>query len=148
MTFNIWVDGVYGGQPLSQTAEVIRRAEADVVGMQEVKKNGQQIADLLSWNYQHLGRDTAILSRYEIGAVTPEKTGAKLQLDDGQVVYLCNVHLAHAPYQPYQLLGIPYHDAPFLNTAEEAVAAAEGEAPAEAAEKAPEAEKTEESSGD
>ena len=35
-----------------------------------------------------------------------------------------NVHLAHAPYQPYQLLKIPYANAPFIQTADEAVRAA------------------------
>ena len=35
-----------------------------------------------------------------------------------------NVHLSHAPYQPYQLLKIPYADAPFIKTAEEAVSEA------------------------
>ena len=125
MTFNIWFDGVYTGEPISRTTEVIRQAGADVVGMQEVKENAQPIADLLGWRYQQLEWDTAILSRYEIVATTPEKIGAKLRLDDGRVFYLCNVHLAHAPYQPYQLLGIPYNDAPFLKTEEEAIAAAE-----------------------
>jgi endonuclease/exonuclease/phosphatase family metal-dependent hydrolase len=32
-----------------------------------------------------------------------------------------NAHLMHAPYQPYQLLNIPYADAPFIKTAAEAV---------------------------
>jgi exodeoxyribonuclease III len=39
-------------------------------------------------------------------------------------VWLFNVHFSASPYQPYQLLRIPYNDTPFLTTAEEAVAAA------------------------
>jgi exonuclease III len=35
-----------------------------------------------------------------------------------------NAHLMHAPYQPYQLLNIPYADAPFIRTANEAIAEA------------------------
>jgi endonuclease/exonuclease/phosphatase family metal-dependent hydrolase len=35
MTFNIWVGGESGGQPLDQTAKVIQAAKADVVGVQE-----------------------------------------------------------------------------------------------------------------
>jgi exodeoxyribonuclease-3 len=124
MSFNIWVDGIRGGQPVNQTAEVIRQARADVVGMQEVFNNTQKIADYLGWNYLHHGRDTAVLSRYPILEGTPEGTGARLKMDDGQEFYLCNVHLAHAPYQPYQLLGIPYADAPFIATEAEAIAAA------------------------
>jgi endonuclease/exonuclease/phosphatase family metal-dependent hydrolase len=44
MTFNIWVGGDSGKQPLSQTLEVIRAAKADVVGLQEThghKKDGR-----------------------------------------------------------------------------------------------------------
>ena len=37
---------------------------------------------------------------------------------------LTHAHLMHAPYQPYQLLNIPYADAPFIKTAGEAVAEA------------------------
>jgi endonuclease/exonuclease/phosphatase family metal-dependent hydrolase len=47
-----------------------------------------------------------------------------LELPSGRQAYLFNVHFAHAPYQPYQLLGIPYEDAPFLQTSEQAVEAA------------------------
>ena len=35
-----------------------------------------------------------------------------------------NTHLSHAPYQPYQLLGIPYANAPFIKTASEAISEA------------------------
>ena len=50
-----------------------------MVGMQEVYNNGQEIAELLGWNYLHHGRDTAVLSRFQIQESTPEKTGAKLR---------------------------------------------------------------------
>ncbi|CAO3573514.1 unnamed protein product [Mortierella alpina] len=36
-------------------------------------------------------------------------------------MYLFNCHLYYFPYQPFQLLKIPYDNQPFLNTAEEAV---------------------------
>ena len=39
MTFNILHGGTRRGQPLSQTAKVIRAAKADVVGLQEVGEN-------------------------------------------------------------------------------------------------------------
>src|SRR5688500_1090149 len=35
MTFNLWHGGEAGGQPLSQSVEVIKAAGADVVGVQE-----------------------------------------------------------------------------------------------------------------
>ena len=42
-------------------------------------------------------------------------------MPSGKEVWFFNVHFAHAPYQPYQLLKIPYANAPFINTPEEAV---------------------------
>ncbi len=39
-------------------------------------------------------------------------------------VWLFNTHLPYTPYQPFQLLGIPYMDNPFLETEEQAVASA------------------------
>jgi endonuclease/exonuclease/phosphatase family metal-dependent hydrolase len=134
MTFNIWVGGEYSGQPPAQTAKVIQSARADVVGVQEShgekcdgkSHNGARtIADLLGWHYFDQGdEDTAILSRYPIVANTTKRYGAALELPSGRRVWLFNVHFAHTPYQPYQLLCIPYNDAPFIKTAEEAVAAA------------------------
>jgi endonuclease/exonuclease/phosphatase family metal-dependent hydrolase len=135
MSFNIWVGGESGKQPLSQTAAVIKASGADVVGLQEKSgrapkgqprpDNGAKLAELLGWHYfDQGGGSTAILSRYEIVGGTPEKWGARLKTPAGREFYLFNVHLAHAPYQPYQLLKIPYADAPDLSTADEAVASA------------------------
>jgi endonuclease/exonuclease/phosphatase family metal-dependent hydrolase len=98
-------------------------AEADVVGMQEVMKNTKAIADILGWHYLQQGWDTAVLSRFEIVGATGAKLGVKIRMDSGQEFHVFNTHLRHTPYQPYQLLKIPYNNAPFLSTEEEAVAA-------------------------
>jgi endonuclease/exonuclease/phosphatase family metal-dependent hydrolase len=133
MTFNIWHGGEAGNQPLSQTLEVIRAANADVVGLQETHgnaegsaqpDNGRKLAGMLGWNYFDQGGRTAILSRFPIVTNTPRKWGAALRLPSGREVWMFNVHLMHAPYQPYQLLGIPYAGAPFIKTASEAVSEA------------------------
>jgi exonuclease III len=134
MTFNIWVGGESSGQPVAQTAKVIASAQADVVGVQESygeKRDGKSnngaraIAELLGWHcFDQGNEDTAILSRYPIVARTPTKFGAALELTSGRRVWLFNVHFTHTPYQPYQLLNIPYHNAPAIKTADEAVAAA------------------------
>lgn len=134
MSFNIWVGGESGKQPIEQTVEVIKAAKADVVGLQEShghERDGVRpdsaavIAEQLGWHYFDQGDDdTGIVSRYKIVDATPKKWGAKLELPSGQQFWLFNAHFAHAPYQPYQLLKIPYADAPFVDTAEEAVKAA------------------------
>lgn len=132
MTFNMWFGGTAGGQPLEQSAEVIRAARADVVGLQEGSRfpagehpdNAERMAHLLGWHYLAQGRNRGIMSRFPVLDQTPKKWGARIDTPGGANVWLFNTHFAHAPYQPFQLIGIPYADAPFLNNAAEAVASA------------------------
>lgn len=121
MTFNVLHGGTRRGQPLPQTAKVIGDAKADVVGLQEIGKNAEKLADLLGWNHVSHG-GAAILTRFEI--VEGFKSGIRIKLDSDQEVCVFNVHLSPAPYQPYQLLEIPYGNAPFIETEEEAIASA------------------------
>ena len=130
MTFNLWVGGDSGKQPLSQTLEVIRAANADVVGLQETHgekrndtrpNNGSKLAEMLGWNYFDQGERTGILTRFAILTNTPQKWGVALRLPSDKQVWMFNAHLMHAPYQPYQLLKIPYADGPFITTAAAAV---------------------------
>jgi exodeoxyribonuclease III len=131
MSFNIWVGGESGGQPLEQTAKVIEAAQADIVGVQEScgekragkrPDNARLVAEKLGWHYFSQGDDdTSVMSRHRIVDHTPKKWGAKLELPSGRHVWLFNAHFAHAPYQPYQLLKIPYAEAPFIETSDEAV---------------------------
>lgn len=133
MTFNLWHGGDAGRQPLSQSAEVIRTAKADIVGLQETHglerdgqrpDNGAKLAELLGWHYFNQGGSPGILSRFPIVTNTPAGHGVAIRLPSGREIRMFNVHLMHAPYQPYQLLDIPYANAPFIKTAEEAVAEA------------------------
>jgi endonuclease/exonuclease/phosphatase family metal-dependent hydrolase len=133
MSFNLWHGGHAGKQPLPQTVEVIRAAKADIVGLQETHgfstngvtpDSGRRIAEILGWHYFDQGGHTGIASRFPILTNTPRKYGAMVRLPSGRKVRMFNAHLMHAPYQPYQLLKIPYADAPFIKTADEAVRAA------------------------
>lgn len=132
MTFNMWFGGTAGGQPLEQSAEVIRAAHADIVGIQEGSRfpagehvdNAHAVANMLGWHYVAQGRNRGIMSRFPIVDQTAKLWGARIEVPGYANVWAFNTHFAHAPYQPFQLLGIPYADAPFLNTAEEAIAAA------------------------
>jgi len=130
MTFNIWVGGESGGQPLEQTARVIREARADVVGLQEThgeERNGvrpdnsKRLAEMLGWSHAPQVSGIAVISRFKVLEVTPKRWGVKLEVSPGRSIYVFNVHLEHAPYQPYQLLGIPYNDGPFIKTEREAI---------------------------
>lgn len=134
MSFNIWVGGESGQRPIEQSAAVIKAARADVVGLQEshgreregVRRDAAALlAKQLGWSYFDQGdNDTGVISRYKIVGSTPKKWGVQFELPTGERFWLFNAHFAHAPYQPYQLLKIPYADAPFLETAEEAVKSA------------------------
>ena len=134
MSFNLWHGGDQGKQPLEQSAAVIRAADADVVGLQETAglapkgqprpDNSAKLARLLGFHHVDQGHNTAILSRHPIVATTPGKKGATVELPTGRRVHVFNVHLMHAPYQPYQLLNIPYGDGRFISTEQEAIAEA------------------------
>lgn len=132
MSFNLWHGGDAGKQPLAQTAEVIRTAKADVVGLQETggyekakgagrPDNGSKLAELLGWHYFDQGERTGILSRHPIVTNTPRKWGVTIRVAPDREIRMFNVHLAHAPYQPYQLAGIPYANGRFIKTDAEAV---------------------------
>jgi exodeoxyribonuclease-3 len=130
MTFNLWQGGEGGGQSLDQSVRVITRAGADIVGLQETRgeaghgegpDEAQTIARRLAWQYVDQGEGTGVISRYEIAGQSPGKWGVRINLPARRHVWLFNVHFAHAPYQPYQLLGIPYEDAALINGADRAI---------------------------
>jgi exodeoxyribonuclease III len=131
MSFNIWGGGEWGKQPLDQTVKVIQAGKADLVGIQESHGDehkgkkpdaARAIAEKLSWQHFDQGdEDRGIISRYKIVERTPKKWGVAVELPSGRRVWLFNVHFAHTPYQPYQLLNIPYNDAPFITTDDEAI---------------------------
>ncbi len=121
MSFNLLRGGAGRGQPLAQSAKVIELAGADLVGLQEAGGKAAELAKILGWNASDNG-PKAILTRHEI--VGRHLSGVKVRLPSGQEFYVFNIHFKPAPYQPYQLLGIPYGRAPFLKTEADAVASA------------------------
>ena len=126
MSFNVWGGGANEQKPVDETVAVIKAVNPDIIGIQETRLESDPCtadvcpavgdSDALWAN--------AILSRYPIGKATPNDTGVEIMVD-GRKVQVFNIHLDDSPYQPYQLLGIEYGDAPFLKTADEAVKAAE-----------------------
>ena len=146
MSFNIWGGGANEDKPVDETVAAIKAVDPDIVGIQETQLEGPkctanscpplgdsvapEIADALGYELyeQKTTNDAlwanAILSRYEISDPTPNDLGVKIDAD-GQEVYAFNIHLDDAPYQPYQLLDIPYGHAPFIDTEAEAIRWAE-----------------------
>jgi endonuclease/exonuclease/phosphatase family metal-dependent hydrolase len=142
MTFNVWGGGANEGKPIDETVAAIRAVGADIVGIQETRLEADPctadscppagdsvagaLAAALGFHYydQTKSNDAlwanAILSRYPIGAATPNDLGVAIDVD-GRTVYAFNIHLDDSPYQPYQLLGIEYGAAPFITTEADAV---------------------------
>jgi len=152
MSYNIYGAGMNDGLPIDQTVAVLRAANADIVGLQEVRTEGEvctadicppgeasvgpAIAEALGMHYyeQTAANDAlwanGILSRWPITGTAPHDLGVSIDVD-GTTIWLFNVHLDDAPYGPYQLLDIEYGDFPFVETADEAIRwAAETRGPA------------------
>jgi hypothetical protein len=126
MTYNACRGGTYQGQPLSQSAKMIKLAKADIVGLQEIGENVPMLAEMLGWN--HSG---PFLTRFEIvqhvkGMGKRPWDGIKVKLPSGQHAYVFNAHLPSGPNQAYQLMGLTggYRSYPKIDTEEEAIAGA------------------------
>ena len=145
MTFNTWGGGANEGKPIDETAAVVRAAGADIIGIQETRQEAQRcseescppesesvaakLAAALGYHYYDQAKTNdalwanAILSRYPIGAATPNDLGVAIDVQ-GRRVFAFNIHFTDFPYQPYQVMGIPYGDAPYLKSGAEAALAA------------------------
>ncbi|MBM3666245.1 MAG: hypothetical protein FJW90_01975 [Actinobacteria bacterium] len=146
MSFNVWGGGANEGKPIDQTVAAIEAADADLIGVQETRLEGdvctadfcpaagpsvaKEIADALGYEvYEQEATEAnrplqwanAIISRYPIEGHTANDSGVEIDVD-GRSVYAFNIHLDDSPYQPYQLLDIKYGKAPFLDTEEQAIA--------------------------
>jgi len=147
MSFNLWHGGQASLLPLTATADAIRKSGADFVGMQEVASmptdDGSydqreiqtcKIAKLLGseWNYFDQGiltpwlpltrrHPSSFVFRGKQVGTTSKKWGIKIERNDGDCYWIFNAHFSYLPYQPYQLLKIPYEDTPFYDTEKEAI---------------------------
>jgi endonuclease/exonuclease/phosphatase family metal-dependent hydrolase len=145
MSFNVWGAGINDGRSATDTIAVIRLVDPDVVGLQEVRAESKdctetdcppfgparayEIARALGFHVYEQKQENdalwanAIISRYPIVGTTPNDLGVILQVGERRIGVF-NIHATDFPYQPYQVLGIAYGDAPFLKTEPEIVAAA------------------------
>lgn len=128
---------IHGGDQLDRVAEIIAALGTDIAGIQEVRAEsdpceadscpptGPSVADALAkklgfYVYEQKAENSAlwanaILSRYPIGNATKNDLGVEIDVQ-GKKIFAFNVHLDDSPYQPYQLMKIPYGDSPFVDT--------------------------------
>lgn len=97
MSFNI----EWGGTHISfdNVVEAIRKADADIVGIQEADGNLQRLATELGWHYD---LRNYVISRFPV--INPSGADGKyvyIEIEAGKVVALANVHLPSDPYGPY-----------------------------------------------
>lgn len=145
MTFNTWGAGNNDGKSVAETVAAIRAADADIVGLQEVRAEGSAceaddcppggpgvadaIAEALGYEFyvQRQENDAlwanAILSRYPISKATKNDLGVVIKIGERRIAFF-NIHLTDYPYQPYQLLGIPYGNSALLDSEQQAIRAA------------------------
>lgn len=144
-TFNTWGAGLNNGQPIAHTVAVMNAIDADVFTLQEVRAESPECADQICppagpsvaddlaqalgyYVYEQSGTNdalwaNAILSRYPILSALPEDLGVLIDVD-GRRIAVLNAHLPDYPYQPYQVVGIEYGDAPMLRDEMSAIDAA------------------------
>jgi exodeoxyribonuclease-3 len=145
MTFNLWGGGLNNGTSTAQTIAALRAAGADIIGLQETRAESvpctetdcppqgpsitAELARALGFHYYEQGTSSealwsnAILSRYPIVGPTPLGLGVRIDVE-GKAVFLFNIHPTDYPYQPFQLLGITYGEAPFISSSAEAIESA------------------------
>ncbi len=146
MSFNIWGGGANEGKPIDATLAAIRAAGADIVGLQETRREpdpctaehcppaGDSVAPALAaalgWHLHEQRAanaalwSNAVISRFPITGASANDLGVRIDAD-GRPVWLFNIHLDDEPYQPYQAVGIEYGPAPFTTDPGELVAWAE-----------------------
>jgi endonuclease/exonuclease/phosphatase family metal-dependent hydrolase len=146
LTLNLWGGGLHAGRSIEDSVGALRAADADVIALQEVwwpdggacaqgacAPARQSLACVIARELRlhcHEQRgpqvrgSMAVLSRYPVMTATASGFGVQLDVH-GRPLTLFNLHLPDAPYQPYQLKRIAYDDSPWLDTAQEAVAAAD-----------------------
>ena len=126
MTFNLWVggDGCGLGREVSLDAQklAIRYARADVVGLQEQADNTTSRAEVLArelgWHCHLISTSRAVISRFpvepvEVAEPQPDyhhrsagtmAQAVRVTLPSGKQAVVGVVHLAPAPYQPYEIV--------------------------------------------
>lgn len=122
LTLNVWMDCRLG---VAEIAAAIRACGPDVVGLQECTQHTAELGRLLGFNHLQQRDGQAVLTRHDITGTTPNRYGVYLRIEDGRPVVVFNTHLHYMPYQPYQLMHIPYGTGAFIDSEAEAVREAE-----------------------
>ena len=147
MSYNIWGGGANEEKSIDETLAVLRAAEPRHRRHPGDPDRRRGLHRRLLPAGRHLGRGRAGRGAWAITTTTRRPrtwrsgrtrssaaipsarrrrtTSARRSRSTGRTVWAFNIHLDDEPYQPYQLLGIEYGPAPFIDTAEDAIRFAE-----------------------
>jgi exodeoxyribonuclease III len=108
LSFNLWGGGRASGQPLDNSAEVIRRTQPHVVGLQEPAFQGaDQMKELGQLSAMQLVPDAQLLTSLPVVRAWKVEGAnfmgaAELRWRDAPL-YVYNVHLTSYPYGPHAI---------------------------------------------
>lgn len=105
LCYNIFVGGSGHARRLSETLNVIRSTEADIVLLQEARNTERWLAQQLGFDYFTISNSVAFLSRFPI--VDAAYHGIEVAVPGQGPVWCFNVHLEAYPYGPYDLRDDP-----------------------------------------
>ena len=144
LSFNMRGAGANDQKSIEETVAVIKATGADIIAAQETvpeptpceagncvagdfsQSRAKEIAAALGYFYHEFKHNQphhwadAVFSKFPIGKETPNGTGVEITVK-GEKIIVYSMNLPDAPYQPYQILKIPYGSAPFVTTAAEAI---------------------------
>lgn len=133
MTFNISAETLCLNNNSKNIIEIIKSINPDILGIQETKCHDEinniytdiKLYDLisqeLSYFYQvNQKTHTVIFSKFPIVECSEIYKGIVIKVKN-YFISIFNIHLTDEPYQPFQILNIPYGNYPFINTEQEAI---------------------------
>ena len=142
LSFNIYGGGANDDKPVDETVAVLKAVDADIAGIQETRLESEDceadycpadgpsvapaLAEAMSYQvYEQTAENealwaNAVMSRFPITGQSPNDLGVGIDVN-GREVWIFNVHLDDEPYGPYQVVGIEYGPAPFVDNAADAI---------------------------
>lgn len=133
MTFNISAETLCINNNSKKIIDIIKKINPDILGIQETKCHDEikniytdiKLYDLISkeLNFYYEFNDkthTVIFTKYPIIHSTEKYKGIIIKVQNNNIGVF-NIHLTDEPYQPFQILNIPYGDYSFISSEQEAI---------------------------
>lgn len=133
MTFNISAETLCLNNNSKNIISIIKKINPDILGIQETKCHNEinniytdiKLYDLISkeleYNYEfNEAMHTVIFSKFPIIECSTLYKGTIIKVKNNYIG-IFNIHLTDEPYQPYQILNIPYGNYPFIDSEQEAI---------------------------